>query len=303
MIKKFFFNLKLIGDFSVTLLDQWHVMIKLTNGKDYFRKMFYEIDQMVSFFDISKESPSFLFGFNSLIFDLNCSLIVSCKGYIHYLVIPYAFSLVPLVTLVGVLWVLVFGAFLAGYCRFASPLEFALIDKFPNYRPALNLIRKYFFNLKLSSDFLITLLDPRHVLIKLANDMDYSIVFFHNFYFVNNCFMKLIKWSPFTNIQPHLLSPCILHSFGSLFGHPLKIDNTMSNGSHPLAARVLVELDITKRYPESVSKEIRGSISFSMYMQNIEIKLTKEILYIPNNIEINGITIILPVDQYDYVKI
>ncbi|KAH0450523.1 hypothetical protein IEQ34_021215 [Dendrobium chrysotoxum] len=58
-------------------------------------------------------------------------------------------------------------------------------------------IRKNFFNLKLSGDFSVTLLDPMHVLIKLTNDMDYNRVFAHHSDFFNHCFMKIIKWSPF----------------------------------------------------------------------------------------------------------
>lgn len=69
----------------------------------------------------------------------------------------------------------------------AAPLEFALVGKFPTRRPSLNVIRKFFFYLKLIGEFSVTLLNPSHVLIKLVNDLDYNRVFSHRSYFVNSC--------------------------------------------------------------------------------------------------------------------
>ncbi|KAL0909441.1 hypothetical protein M5K25_020313 [Dendrobium thyrsiflorum] len=150
----------------------------------------------------------------------------------------------------------------------ATPFSFSLVGYFSNHRLSLDAIRKFFFNLKLSGEFSVTLLDSRHVLIKLRCDMDYCCVFVHRSYFVNNCFMKLTEWSPFVdiseespivlvwvsfpNLRPHFFSPWILHDLGALFRHPLRTDNATTVGSQPSVARVLVELDITKRYPNKV---------------------------------------------------
>ncbi|KAH0453868.1 hypothetical protein IEQ34_018368 [Dendrobium chrysotoxum] len=41
----------------------------------------------------------------------------------------------------------------------ARPFEFVLVRKFPMHRHVLDSIQKFFFNLKLSGDFFITLLD------------------------------------------------------------------------------------------------------------------------------------------------
>ncbi|KAL0906063.1 hypothetical protein M5K25_024525 [Dendrobium thyrsiflorum] len=132
----------------------------------------------------------------------------------------------------------------------------------------LDAIRNFFFKLKLFGEFSITVLNNKNVLIKLRNDLDYSRVFSHRAYFVGNCFMKLCKWSAlfdvsvespivpiwvsFPNLWPHLFSPRILHGLGSIFGRPLRLDNATANGSRPSVPRVLVELDITKRYPDRV---------------------------------------------------
>ncbi|KAL0915133.1 hypothetical protein M5K25_015532 [Dendrobium thyrsiflorum] len=111
----------------------------------------------------------------------------------------------------------------------AAPFEFALVEKFSGY---------------------------------------YFRVFSHESYFISNCFMKLFKWTPyfdiniesptipiwvsFPNLRPHLFSPWILHGLGSLFGRHLRTDNATSNGTRPSVARVLVELDVTKRYHDQI---------------------------------------------------
>ncbi|KAL0925760.1 hypothetical protein M5K25_004130 [Dendrobium thyrsiflorum] len=164
------------------------------------------------------------------------------------------------------------------------PFEFALIGKFAGHRLPLDLIRKFFFNLKLFGDFSVSLLNPKNVLIKLVNDLDYCRVFSHRSYFVSNCFMWIFKWSPhfdvnvespivsiwvsFPSLRPHLFSPQILHGLGSLFGRPLRTDNSTVNGLRPSVSRILVELDVTKR---NVSQVWLGSEN-CCYVQPVSMK-------------------------------
>ncbi|KAH0456685.1 hypothetical protein IEQ34_014592 [Dendrobium chrysotoxum] len=54
-------------------------------------------------------------------------------------------------------------------------------------------------------------------------------------------------WISFLELQPHLFL-----NLGSLFGHPLQMDNATTSGSRPLVAHILVEHDITKKYPNEV---------------------------------------------------
>ncbi|PKU80021.1 hypothetical protein MA16_Dca014386 [Dendrobium catenatum] len=126
----------------------------------------------------------------------------------------------------------------------------------------------FFFNLRLTGAFFVTVLDSSHVHIKLENDLDYSRVFCHRSYLVFNCFMNVSKWSPtgdigdespivpigisFPNLRPHFFSPRILHGLGLLFGNPLKVDNATALGSRPSVARVLVEIDITKKFLDKI---------------------------------------------------
>ncbi|KAH0463368.1 hypothetical protein IEQ34_007950 [Dendrobium chrysotoxum] len=55
---------------------------------------------------------------------------------------------------------------------FSAPFELVLVEKFSLCHPNLDVIRKFFFNLKLCYEFSITLLDHHHFLIKLLNDLD-----------------------------------------------------------------------------------------------------------------------------------
>ncbi|KAI0530955.1 hypothetical protein KFK09_000504 [Dendrobium nobile] len=154
------------------------------------------------------------------------------------------------------------------FMHLAKPFDFALVGKFPLKRPALDAIRRFFFNLKLTGDFSVTLLDQSNVLIKLSNDLDYGRIFAHRSYFVYGCFIKIIKWSPtldlseespvvpvwisFPSLRPHLFSSRILFGLGSIFGRPIQTDNATAVGSRPSVARILVVLDISKNYPDSV---------------------------------------------------
>ncbi|KAL0928179.1 hypothetical protein M5K25_000048 [Dendrobium thyrsiflorum] len=158
--------------------------------------------------------------------------------------------------------------FVAEILALVVPFDFALVGKFPTHRPSFEAIRKKIFNLKLIGDFSITVLNPKHILIKFVNDLDYCRVFAHRSYFINNCYMRLIKWSPsfdvevespiisiwvsFPHLRPHLFAPRILHGLGSMFGRPLKIDHATSTGSKPSVARVFVELDVSKQFPDKV---------------------------------------------------
>ncbi|KAL0918241.1 hypothetical protein M5K25_010239 [Dendrobium thyrsiflorum] len=150
----------------------------------------------------------------------------------------------------------------------AEPFRFSLVGFFPSKCPSLESIRKFFVNLKLNGVFSVTLLDRAHVLIKLENDLNYSRVFCHRSYLVFNCFMRLTKWSPsddidaespivpvwisFPNLRPHFYSPRILHGLGLLFGKPLKVDNATAVGLRPSVARVLVEIDVSKKYFDKI---------------------------------------------------
>ncbi|KAH0457101.1 hypothetical protein IEQ34_015008 [Dendrobium chrysotoxum] len=94
---------------------------------------------------------------------------------------------------------------------------------------------------------------------KLFYDLDYERAFAHRLYYVSNYFMKGItehsSLISFLDLHPHFFSPRILHGLGSLFGRPIH-----DLGSS-LIARILVEMNITKRYPEAVWLGLEKNIS------------------------------------------
>ncbi|KAL0920788.1 hypothetical protein M5K25_009957 [Dendrobium thyrsiflorum] len=168
---------------------------------------------------------------------------------------------------------LIVGCLLCGFLRLRfflllSLLSFRWLGSFRPTGHPLKLLEIFFFNLKLNGEFSVTILNAKNVLIKLVDDLDYCRVFAHRSYFINNCYMRLIKWSPsfdvdveslvvpiwmsFPNLCPHLFSPRILQGLGSIIDRPLKIDHATSVGSRPSVARILVELDVSKQHPNKV---------------------------------------------------
>ncbi|KAL0923122.1 hypothetical protein M5K25_007168 [Dendrobium thyrsiflorum] len=166
--------------------------------------------------------------------------------------------------------------------KLASPFQFTLVGKFSLRRPNLDTIRQFFGNLKLTGFFSVGLLDARHVSIQLTNDLDYSRVFARRSYFVNNCQMHILKWTPFfdirqespivpiwisfPNLRLHFFNPKVLHALGSLFGRPLQTDQATAARTCPSVARVLVEVDITKKHAKEVWV---GSKAYG-YLQKVE---------------------------------
>ncbi|KAI0513576.1 hypothetical protein KFK09_009601 [Dendrobium nobile] len=166
--------------------------------------------------------------------------------------------------------------------KIASPFQFTLVGKFALRRPNLDSIRSFFANLKLSGFYSVGLLNFRHVAIQLSNDLDYSRVFARISYFISNCQMRILKWMPFfdvheespivsiwisfPNLRLHFFNPQVLHVFGSIFGRPLQTDQVTESRTRPSVARVLVEVDISKKHP----KEVWVGLKAFGYLQKVE---------------------------------
>ncbi|KAI0530974.1 hypothetical protein KFK09_000523 [Dendrobium nobile] len=126
------------------------------------------------------------------------------------------------------------------------------------------------------------MLDVRHVSIQLSNDLDYSRVFAYRSFYILNCQMMLLKWTPFfdvkeespivpvwisfPNLRLHFFNANVLHALGSIFGRPLQTDQAMTSRSRPSVARILVEIDITKKH----SKEIWIGSENTGYLQKVD---------------------------------
>lgn len=118
-----------------------------------------------------------------------------------------------------------------------EPLAFALIVKFTFNRPRMEDIHAFFHSMKLSGIFSVGLPNARHIIIKLANDLNYRCVFAKRSYHVFNCQMCLLKWTLYfiimekspimsawiflSNLRMYLFNHCTLHDIGSLLGRAL----------------------------------------------------------------------------------
>ncbi|KAI0502013.1 hypothetical protein KFK09_016958 [Dendrobium nobile] len=172
--------------------------------------------------------------------------------------------------------------------KLASPFQYTLVGKFGLRRPNLDSIRSFFASLKLSGFYSVGLLDARHVAIQLSNDLDYSRVFARRSYFIYNCQMRVLKWTPFfdikeespivpiwisfPNLRLHFFNSKVLHALGSIFGRPLQTDQATASKTRPSVARVLVEVDISKKHPKEVWV---GSKAYG-YMQKAEFERVPE---------------------------
>ncbi|KAL0911913.1 hypothetical protein M5K25_017849 [Dendrobium thyrsiflorum] len=132
----------------------------------------------------------------------------------------------------------------------AAPFQYALVGKFSLRRPKLDLIRNFFFNLKLSAAFSIIKWSP---LFDISTETPIVPI-----------------WISFPELRPHFFSHRILHGLGCLFGRPLQIDNATAMGSRPSIARddvtiggnnslIGIEADLTK-VSKSLSLDVTNMV-------------------------------------------
>ncbi|KAI0495921.1 hypothetical protein KFK09_022228 [Dendrobium nobile] len=100
--------------------------------------------------------------------------------------------------------------------------------------------------------------------------------------------MRVLKWTPFfdikeespivpiwisfPNLRLHFFNSKVLHALGSIFGRPLQTDQATASKTRPSVARVLVEVDISKKHPKEVWV---GSKAYG-YMQKAEFERVPE---------------------------
>ncbi|KAI0498740.1 hypothetical protein KFK09_019632 [Dendrobium nobile] len=122
------------------------------------------------------------------------------------------------------------------------------------------------------------------------------------------CQMRLLKWSPnfdvreespiapvwlaFPNLRLHFFNTQILFGLASVFGRPLQTDQATASLSRPSVARILVELDVTKKHPQEIWMHGHGiNDCFRLHPH-----LRKEKIAIkPNEVKNNGVSSVLPV--------
>ncbi|KAL9448767.1 hypothetical protein AB3S75_016131 [Citrus x aurantiifolia] len=145
----------------------------------------------------------------------------------------------------------------------AAPFKLALVGKFSFGRPPIDVIRKFFVALGLKGNVDISLLDPRHILIQLHLEEDYTRIWLRQSWFIDGRAMRVFKWS--TTFHSSEESPIVpvwvslpflpvhymrckeaLYSIAAVIGKPLRIDHATAAVSRPTVARVLIEYDISR---------------------------------------------------------
>ena len=138
-----------------------------------------------------------------------------------------------------------------------EPFKLAFVSKFSFYRLPMNVIRNYFVSLGLKGNLQISLLDNRHILIKLKIEEDYSHRWVRQSWYVNGRGMRVFKWS--TNFDCSVESPIVhvcvyfsylpvhfvhcklaLFSMASAIGTLLCVDRATTLVNRPFVAKVLI---------------------------------------------------------------
>lgn len=150
-----------------------------------------------------------------------------------------------------------------------GPFAFSLVARTPQGRPAFLDIRAHLYGrCRFKDDFMISALDKRHLLLRFRNYEDYLSLLLKESLFVHGRLFRFFKWS--MDFSPSTDSPILpvwisfpglpvnfylehlLRSIAGNVGKVLKIDPSTLNLSQTTAARVCVELDISKPLPSRV---------------------------------------------------
>lgn len=146
--------------------------------------------------------------------------------------------------------------------QLAEPFKFSLVGKFLKGRPSIDKIRAFFVQLGLQRPAQISLLDKRHILIKLNLECDFSRLWGHQIYFLKgNKPIRIFKWTaafrcseessmvsvwislPFSPIH-YMHNKDTLFAIASIVDKPLRVDHATAVVSRPSMARILIKYDI-----------------------------------------------------------
>lgn len=132
----------------------------------------------------------------------------------------------------------------------AEPFKLSLVANFSFGRPPMDVIRKFFISLGLKGHSQISLLDNKHVLIKLELEEDYSQIWIRQTWYVNGRSLQIFKWiTDFRCSEEFLIVPVwvsfpylpfhfinckpALFSIASAIGKPLRVENATTSVNRP----------------------------------------------------------------------
>ncbi|XP_043701622.1 uncharacterized protein LOC122652044 [Telopea speciosissima] len=153
--------------------------------------------------------------------------------------------------------------------RSESAFSTALVAKCSYGRPSLFSIKDFLQKtLFLQGDIIVSLLDARHVLLRLTTQVNFVKVWMKGLVHVQGFLLRFMKWTsgfvsgwelPFAPIWislPRLpvnfYQGNFLVSIAGVVGRVLKIDSATINCTHTVAARVCVEVDLRAPLPSRV---------------------------------------------------
>lgn len=156
-----------------------------------------------------------------------------------------------------------------------KPFDFSLVARTPYGRPAFPMIRAHLSQrCAFREDFIISALDTRHLLLRFRNHEDYLKLLLKESLFVHGRLFRFFKWTmSFSPLEDSPILPVwislpglpvnlfvepMLRSIAGNIGGVLKIDPSSLNLTNTVAARVCVELDITKVLPHRLWIGIPG---------------------------------------------
>lgn len=152
--------------------------------------------------------------------------------------------------------------------QLALRFKFALVGKFTKNRPSMALLRKSFDLIGFGGAFTLGLLDQWHVLINFDREEDFQRCWLRKSWSIQGSIMKVFKWT--TDFRPEVESPIVpvwialeglpahlqdkraIYSIAQSVGSPLKVDTSTLTLNRPSVARVCVELDVSKPFPENI---------------------------------------------------
>ncbi|VFQ98543.1 unnamed protein product [Cuscuta campestris] len=166
----------------------------------------------------------------------------------------------------------------------SNRFRFALIGRFRR-RPPIAVVKNFLTRLGLAGGFTIGELNSNSILINFEQDEDYQRLFLRKSWTLGKEIMVVTKWSP--NLRPNEDSPIVpvwvsipnlpihLHDQKALFcitsklGKPLKVDNATLNFSRPKAARVCIEIDVSKYLHQKIHvKHIDEDLFFQVLYED-----------------------------------
>ncbi|VFQ73495.1 unnamed protein product [Cuscuta campestris] len=166
----------------------------------------------------------------------------------------------------------------------SNRFKFALIGRFRR-RPPIAVVKNFLIRLGLIGGFTVGELNSNSILINFEQDEDYQRFFLRKSWTLGKDIMVVTKWSP--NLRPDEDSPIVpvwvtipnlpihLHDQKALFcitsklGKPLKVDNATLNFSRPKAARVCIEIDVSKNRHQKIHvKHIDDDLFFQVLYED-----------------------------------